>query len=104
MSAMAHLPVPVEGPAAAPLRARLGQPRVRFVDEALSPAIADLCTAFLRDEAATIRKALRRILRSWADSDPAGVAAWADTVKGGLPKLLQPEVRRARKRATKANL
>ena len=95
MAAMAHLPIPVEGPAAAPLRARLGQSRTQFVDNALSPAVAELVSRSLRDEAPAVRKALRRVLRVWAKADPQAVTSWAETVRGGLPKLLRPEVQRA---------
>ncbi len=101
MAAMAHLPVPVEGPAAAPLRARLGQARAQFVDTPLSPAVAELVSATLRDEAPPVRKALRRVLRTWGKTDPQAVADWGDAVRGGLPKLLRAEVEKARRRAAR---
>jgi len=101
MAAMAHLPIPIEGPAAAPLRARMGQSRAQFVDTPLSPAVAELVDGSLRDEAPSVRKALRRVLRTWGQADPHAVTAWAATVRGGLPKLLRTEVDRAARKASR---
>ena len=101
MAAMAYLPVPIEGPSAAPLRARLGQSRTQFVDTALSPAVAELAHASLRDEAPAVRKALRRVIRTWTGADAQAVVDWADTVRGGLPKLIRAEADRARRKASK---
>jgi len=101
MAALAHLPTPIEGPSAAPLRSRLGQSHAQFVDTALSPAVADIASAFVRDEAPSVRKALRRVLRSWAKADPQAVVEWGDAVRGGLPKLLRAEVEKARRKASR---
>jgi len=101
-AALAMTPEPVTGPAVAALRARLGERAIRFVDASLSQPLHEWCDAFLRDEAPSVRKGMRRLLRAWGDDDPAAVAAWADAVKGGLPKLLQEEVAVARRRAARA--
>ncbi len=99
MAGMAATPATVQGPAAAPLRARVGQRRLRIVDAALSEALAPHASALVKDEAPVVRKALRRLLRAWAADDPEAVVAWADTIAGGLPKLLKAEVDRARRAA-----
>ena len=101
MAALAYLPVPIEGAAAAPLRARLRESHAQYVDTPQSPAVAEIATAFLRDESPAVRKALRRELRTWAKADPAATAAWGDSIKGGLPKLLKPEVDKARRKIAK---
>lgn len=98
-AAMAWLPEPVSGPAAAPLRARLGQPRIAFVEAPLDDALTLWMDALHRDEGPAVRKALRRILRTWAKASPAAVAAWGASVQGGLPKMLGDEVRKATRRA-----
>lgn len=104
MAAMAWLPVPIEGPAAAAVRARLGQRHAQWVDAAHSPHVAALADARVRDEAPEVRKGLRRVLRAWADADPVAVAEWgaAWQARGGLPRLLSDEVERARRRAERA--
>ncbi len=97
-AAMAWMPEPVTGPAVAPLRARLGVPRVAFVQAPLTDALTTWAHGFLRDEAPLVRKAMRRVLRAWSRLDPEGVVAWADTVRGGLPKLLSVDVNKARRK------
>ncbi|MFT4622464.1 MAG: hypothetical protein ACI8PZ_001120 [Myxococcota bacterium] len=99
MAGMAALPEPIEGPSAAPLRARLSEKRVQFVEEPLSNALTAHVNTWLRDESPAVRKGLRRLLRSWTRTDAAAVVAWGDSVRGGLPRLLRDEVNRARRRA-----
>lgn len=101
MAGLALTPEPIVGPAAAALRARLGERHLRFVDEAQDGALSALLDATWRDEAPMVRKACRRVLRAWVKSSPAGAVAWADAVRGGLPKLLGAEVAPARKRLAK---
>ncbi len=100
-SALAFTTLPIEGPAAAPLRERVGQKKLAFVEHPLSDGLAALCSAYLRDPAPEVRKVIRRVLRIWAKEHPEGVVAWADTVRGGLPKILSDEVKRARRRVPK---
>jgi len=95
---LAFLPIPMQGPAAAPLRQRLGERTLQFVDKAQTPLLHALAHRFLRDEDATVRKAMRRLLREWSKTDPAGVVAWEATVRGGLPKMLSAETKRAHRR------
>lgn len=102
VSALALLPEPLLGATAAPLRARLGSAQVQFVEHALSDGVRVLVDGSLRDEDPSVRKGVRRVLRVWAKADPAAVVAWADTVRGGLPKILKPEVDKARRRAERA--
>ncbi len=83
---MAFLPLPIEGCAAAPLRERHGARSLSFVDRPRSVLVEQIARAFLRDPHPSVLKALRRLLKGWAKTDPDAVAAW--TVPGGLPKLL----------------
>lgn len=101
MAAMAWLPTRIEGPAAAPVRARLGQRHVQWVDAPRSDLVAPLLDRLVRDESPEVRKALRRVLRTWADSDAEAVVAWGDRWRGagGLPRILSGEVERAGRRA-----
>lgn len=101
MMGMAFLPVPLEGCSVAPLRARHQVDQLTFVEEALSPLLHVLAHAFLRDESPAVRKAMRRLLRAWVKADPAGVVAWEQSVRGGLPKMLSAETKRARNKVKK---
>jgi len=99
MAAMAWTPASLEGPSAAPLRAKLKQRKLRMVDDARSDLLHPHLRAYVRDESPIVRKAMRRILRAWANSDPDAVVRWGDDVAGGIPKLLRPEVKRAQRQA-----
>jgi hypothetical protein len=89
---MGFTPTIVEGPAAAPLREKLGERHIRLVGAADDVRIGAIAHRFLRDEAPPVRKALRRLLSAWGASHPAGMAGWARGVRGGLPKLLREVV------------
>jgi hypothetical protein len=95
MAAMAWTPAKLEGPSAAPLRCRVGTKQVRFVEQAQAAALHNLMNAFIRDTDPSVRKAIRRVLRAWAKSDPPSIVAWAGQVSGGLPRLFKTEVQRA---------
>lgn len=97
-AAMAWTTAAVEGPAAAALRARVGEKKVRFVEAALTDGLAVIASAFYRDEAPTVRKAVRRVLRTWAKDDAASLVVWADAQKGGLPRMLTDELAPLRRR------
>ena len=99
---LAFLPHPLLGPAAAPLRAKLGMKEIQFVDTALSPLVHTLAKAFLRDESPPVRKCLRRLLRIWTKADPEAVVAWEEAVRGGVPKFLSEETRKARNKVKRA--
>lgn len=98
MAALAWLPEPLEGAAAAALRKRMGEKRIAFVEEPVTEAVHAMMTGLLRDESPAVRKALRRILRAWTQADPDAVVAWGVQAAGGLPKLLRAEVKRAQRR------
>jgi hypothetical protein len=98
---LAMLPEPIEGPAAAALRARLDTRHLALVAEAHDAPLAALASAFVRDNAPQVQKGLRRLLRRWTHASPAAVAAWGTGFPGGLPKLLGAEVARARRRAAR---
>lgn len=95
---LAACPVVVEGPAAAPLREKLGQRRLQMVDEVQAIPVRHVLDRLVRDPDAKVHKALRRLVRAFADGDPEGAVAWADRVPGGLPRLLGVEIKRARRR------
>lgn len=99
-AALAALPIPLEGPAAAALRARQGERHIAFVAEPRTDVVEATLNTFLRDEDPGIRKICRRLLRVWTSVDPAAVAAWGEGVRGGLPKLLGDEVKRAQRLAS----
>lgn len=99
MSALAWLPEPLEGPAAAALRERTGQKVIAFSSEPGSEAVSEIVDGLLRDESPAVRKALRRVLRAWGQADPEAVTRWAASVRGGLPRILQSEVKRAQRRS-----
>jgi len=96
---MAFTGAPIEGPSAAPLRARMKQKRIAFVSEPMSDALAWLATTYVRDDAPEVRKALRRLLREWAKGDPEAVVTWWRNTPGGIHKMLRAEVDKAARRA-----
>jgi hypothetical protein len=97
MAGMAWTSAPMEGPSAAALREKLGERTIRWTDHSHDAKLTTLCHSMLRDEAPSIRKALRRVLRAWTADQPSAVVQWADDVRGGLPKMLRAEVDRARR-------
>lgn len=96
---LAMTPTRLEGPSAAALRERLGVKNVQFVEKPLSSAVASLCHAFVRDEDAGVRKALRRVLGSWAASAPNDALQWVQDVRGGCPVMFREEIEQAAKKA-----
>jgi len=98
MAAMAWLPEEIEGPAAAPLRARLGVGAVRFVDEPASEPVQQVVLAALRDPDPSVRKALRRVWAAWAAHAPEEAEQLTATVPGGVPKMLREAVVKAARR------
>ncbi len=96
----------LEGPSAAPLRARLGEKEIRFVDAALSDRLALVGEAFVRDDDPLIRKGLRRVLGAWAEDAPDEALDWFRNVRGGAHKMLREEVeksaRKGRRRMERA--
>jgi hypothetical protein len=95
-AALAWTPEPIEGPAAAALRAKVGAADLRMVDAPVTELLFGVCSRFARDEAPAVQKAMRRVLRAWAAWEPKAVVRWAETVKGGLPKMLGAVVQEAR--------
>ena len=61
--------------------------------------MSEIVDGLLRDESPAVRKALRRVLRAWGQADPEAVTRWAVSVRGGLPRILQSEVKRAQRRS-----
>jgi hypothetical protein len=104
MGALSRLPVFLEGPTAAGIRARLGEQKVALTDSVDRATLSRVCTAYLADSNASIQKALARVLRSWGIWDPEGVEAFLGRVQGGVPKRLREEamrgVSKGRRRST----
>ena len=97
---MSWTPTVLEGPSAAPLRRKLKQKKIAMSAEADSKRLHGLCLRMVKDQDPSVIKAMRRLVRAWADADPQAVVAWGETMGGGLSKLLRTEVRRAQKRAS----
>lgn len=102
---MALLPTPIQGPAAAALRAALGTSEGRIVEEPRTSELRALCTAFARDDDPAVRKGLRRVLGTWAEHDAAAAKQWMEGVPGGVHRMLRDEIEstaaRIEKRATR---
>lgn len=101
MSLLAGLPEPVQGCAAAALRDRIGTRHVTFVESPMSDEIEDGLTPYLRDQSPIVRKAIARVLRTWATHDPDRVESLVQGFAGGLSKQLREEalkgIRKARR-------
>ena len=98
-AAMAWVPCPIEGPSAAPLRAKLGMRHIQWTDQTHPHRLAPHCTALIRDRRPCIQKALRRVVKAWALAKPEEVSSWAETVPGGIPKTLRADLERVKKKA-----
>jgi hypothetical protein len=92
--ALAFTPAVVEGPTASPLRAQVGQSKIRISDGVDRGVLGWAIGTFRRDEPVT--RAVRRLITTWGAEDPDGLVAFADGVPGGLPGPLAAEVRRFR--------
>jgi len=91
------LPVAIEGPAAAGLRARLDQRRVAFVDAPLDEILEEVLPPFLRDENPQVRKGVGRVVRSWASLSPDRAEA-AVHAPGGLHRVIRDELAKGLKK------
>jgi len=96
---LAGLPVPLEGPVAAALRARLGMAHVAFVAEPQDAFVAGVLRAFVRDESPPVRKALLRTWRAWASVDPDAATDLLDAIPGGVSKVVRADVEGAARKA-----
>jgi hypothetical protein len=94
IAALAALPVPIEGPSAAPLRARLGERRVAFVEAARSEEVGAVCEAYRQDEDPHVRKALGRVLRGWGECDPEAAEGWLSEAqrRGGVARQVREQL------------
>jgi len=100
MALMAALPVPLEGPSAAPLRVRVGERHVVITDVPLSVPINAVCHGYRTDTDPHVRKALARVLRTWGEHDPDAVEAWLDEAqeRGGIPKFVRESTQKGVKK------
>jgi hypothetical protein len=101
MSGMAWLPALIEGPSAAPLRARFRVPALRFVDVPQRGRVVDLAERVARDEDPGVRKAVRRFLATWAEHDPEGSLRFVKEFRGGIAKMLREAVEKASRKGKK---
>lgn len=99
MIGMALTPTEIEGPAAAPLRERLGTRDVVLMDGVRSDRVSYIAHTFVRDEDPTVRKGLRRVLSAWAAADPDAATTWLREVRGGVPAMFREEVEKSARKA-----
>ena len=100
ISGLAALPEVVSLTAAAGLRARLGTPEIRFVDEAASTIVSELLTTYFKRAEPVVRKGVRRLLGAWTRCDQEAVIEWQQRAQqmGGLHKMLSTEIARQTKK------
>ncbi len=91
LAMMAALPVPIEGPAASGLRARLDSRRLSFVESPVDAFLIDSLPSFLRDQNPQVRKAVSRVVREWASRSPDLAERWVQT-PGGLHRVIKDEL------------
>ena len=106
MGAMALIPTTVEGPAAAPLRERLGEKHLAFTDRVDSGAVRAVADAYLRDPHPHVVKAVGRLARVWGEHDPDAAEAFHahGMAHGGLPKALRLQVEKGIKKGRRLEL
>lgn len=102
-AAMAWVPCPIEGPSAAPLRAKLGTRHVQWTDRTHPEWLRPHCANLARDNRPCIQKALRRVVKAWTLAAPDEVRDWAASVPGGISKVLRGDIEKVAKKA-KRNL
>ncbi len=98
--ALALLPIPVEGPAAAPLRERFGERHLIFTERADSASVDSVARHFLRERDPHVVKALGRLVRTWGEVEPHAAERWHvwAMVNGGLPKAMRVQVEKGIKK------
>ncbi len=94
MAGLALTPTRVEGPAAAALRELWSGDKRGLSEQPVSRDLEAVAHAALRDTDPHVRRALGRLLRCWASSDPDAVEALLAGVSGGVPKQLRAEAER----------
>ncbi len=101
IAGMALLPTPIQGPAAAALRAALGTRDGRIVEVPRTAELRALASAYARDDEPAVRKGLRRVLGTWAECDAKEAMRWMEGVPGGVHKMLRDEIESTAARAAK---
>lgn len=96
---LALLPEEVTGPAAAPLRARVGTESIRFVDEPRSDEVQALLDIAVKDGDPAVRKAVRRVAAAWASHAPDVASTWVAEIRGGAPKMVREAVEKSARKA-----
>jgi len=97
-AALAALPQPLEGPAAAALRDKAGQKHVSFVAAPRDAAVRAVADAFRLDSEPLVRKGLLRLVRAWALSSPDEAEDWLNAWRGGAPRVVRAELEKAIKK------
>ena len=107
ISLMAALPVPVEGPSAAALRARAKQKKIAFVEEPMDALLEGVLPRAMKDTNPHVRKATARVMRTWAAFSPDAAEALLAAQPGGVNRTIREETekgirkgRRPRKQKT----
>ncbi len=101
MACMSLLPIPIEGPAAAALRERVGQRQVIVVEEPRTELVVEMIELLVRDSDPHVRKALGRLGRSLAELAPEAVQDLMGRVPGGISKQLRAEWEKGVRRGTR---
>lgn len=94
VAGFAFLPMPIEGPAAAPLRERLASRGAALVLVPAGSILEPLVRGFVRDEDPHVRKAVGRLLREWGSVEPERVEALWRSIPGGVARTLRDEAER----------
>ena len=103
MACMAALPVPIEGPAAAGLRERVGEKHVSIVDSPQSEVIRSIMECTFRDTDPLVLRAVGRVLRSWGESDPEAAVVFLENIRGGIAKRLREQAQKGIRKGLRMN-
>ncbi len=95
---LAWLPIPIEGPAAAAVRARLNQARAAWVSASDDAAVGQIATCYARHPDPHVQKGMRRLLRTWGTVSRDAAVQWTRAFPGGLPRLLADEMAKLTKK------
>ncbi|MBN2800830.1 MAG: DNA alkylation repair protein [Deltaproteobacteria bacterium] len=92
VAGLAYTPWTLSGPGTGPLRTKLGEKDLRFVETPDHRAIAAILGSVIRDEAPQLRKAVRRLLTEWHRYAPEEATEWVLRFPGGVPKMISEVV------------
>ena len=87
----------IEGPAAAPLRERLGARHVAIGQDCTR--IAHVADAYLQDDSPHVQRAVARLLRAWSQRDSTAASQWAERQPGGIRKAQRLAIEKGARKA-----